>query len=80
MPVSALIHIQKMAPGPPATIAVATPAILPTPRVLARAVAKDSKEEMEPFSADFFENIFSLNPRHTVPNRKIWKNPVRILR
>ena len=39
MPSSALIHIQKIAPGPPETIAVAIPAILPVPIVPAIAVA-----------------------------------------
>jgi hypothetical protein len=37
IPSSAETHIQKIAPGPPATIAVATPAILPVPAVDARA-------------------------------------------
>lgn len=31
-------HIQKMAPGPPMEIAVATPAMLPVPTVLASAM------------------------------------------
>ena len=35
-----VIHIQNRAPGPPATIAVATPAIFPVPTVAARAVIK----------------------------------------
>ncbi len=30
-PINAITHIQKTAPGPPSTIAVATPAILPVP-------------------------------------------------
>ena len=34
-----LIPIQTMAPGPPLTRAVATPAMFPVPRVPARAVA-----------------------------------------
>ena len=33
MPTSAVIHIQKIAPGPPRKMAVATPAILPVPIV-----------------------------------------------
>jgi hypothetical protein len=37
MPTSAEIHIQKTAPGPPAAIAVLTPAIFPTPMVAAMA-------------------------------------------
>ncbi len=35
MPTMALTHIQKMAPGPPTTSAMATPAILPSPTVAA---------------------------------------------
>ena len=38
MPTSAVIHIQNTAPGPPSAIAVATPAMLPTPIVAARQV------------------------------------------
>ena len=30
-PMSAIIHIQKIAPGPPSTTAMAIPAMLPTP-------------------------------------------------
>ncbi|CAK7004381.1 MAG: hypothetical protein EUB_01425 [Eubacterium sp.] len=40
-PNSALIHIHTSAPGPPNTMAVATPTILPVPMVAARAVIKD---------------------------------------
>ena len=39
MPKKELTHIQKTAPGPPLTIAVATPMMLPVPKVPARAVA-----------------------------------------
>ncbi len=38
MPTSAVIHIQNTAPGPPSAIAVATPAMFPTPIVAARQV------------------------------------------
>ncbi|VTP63708.1 Uncharacterised protein [Leclercia adecarboxylata] len=38
MPMRAVIHIQKMAPGPPAEIASATPAKLPLPTRAARLV------------------------------------------
>ena len=40
-PNAAEIHIQTSAPGPPKTIAVATPTMLPVPTVAARAVARD---------------------------------------
>ena len=36
----AMIHIQKMAPGPPLMMAVATPTILPVPMVAASAVQR----------------------------------------
>ncbi len=38
MPKTPVIHIQKMAPGPPAVTATATPTMLPAPTVAARAV------------------------------------------
>ena len=40
-PNSALIHIQTSAPGPPSTMAVATPTMLPVPTVADNAVAND---------------------------------------
>ena len=40
-PKAALIHIQTIAPGPPSTIAVATPTILPVPMVAESAVISD---------------------------------------
>ena len=40
-PNAALIHIQTIAPGPPSTIAVATPTILPVPTVADKAVISD---------------------------------------
>ena len=40
MPSRPVIHIQNNAPGPPMPMAVATPAMLPTPTVAASAVAK----------------------------------------
>ena len=47
MPKKATIHIQKMAPGPPATRALATPTILPVPMVAASAVHRDWNWEMD---------------------------------
>ncbi|SLH85032.1 Uncharacterised protein [Mycobacteroides abscessus subsp. abscessus] len=38
MPTRPVHHIQNTAPGPPSAIAVATPAMLPTPTVAASAV------------------------------------------
>ena len=47
-PKQAEIHIQTSAPGPPETIAVATPTILPVPIVAARAVVRAEKGEISP--------------------------------
>ena len=47
-PNAAEIHIQTRAPGPPDTIAVATPTILPVPIVAARAVVRAEKGETSP--------------------------------
>ena len=38
IPTAAVTHIQKMAPGPPMRMAVATPPMLPLPTVEASAV------------------------------------------
>ena len=48
IPKAAEIHIQTSAPGPPATIAVATPTMLPVPIVAARAVIRAAKGETSP--------------------------------
>ena len=49
MPRKENTHIQKMAPGPPAARAAATPAMEPVPMVEARAVAKAWKGDSPPF-------------------------------
>ena len=45
-PMQAKTHIQKTAPGPPITIAAATPAMLPTPILAPILVQNAWKEEM----------------------------------
>ena len=40
IPTTALIHIQKIAPGPPIAMATATPEIFPIPTVAESAVVK----------------------------------------
>ena len=50
MPTSPIIHIQKSAPGPPAAMAVATPAMLPVPTVAESAVMSAWRLEMSPSS------------------------------
>ena len=55
MPKIAETHIQNSAPGPPKWIAVATPAMLPTPTVAASAVdsATRFQRHTEPYWARF---------------------------
>ena len=48
IPASQVSHLQTSAPGPPIAIAVATPAMLPTPTVAASAVMSAWKCEMSP--------------------------------
>ena len=48
MPTAAVTHIQKMAPGPPTRIAVATPPMLPLPTVEASAVDSAWNEVIVP--------------------------------
>ena len=47
-PKQALIHIQTSAPGPPDTIAVATPTMLPVPIVADNAVQSAAKLDTSP--------------------------------
>ena len=59
VPTVAATIIQKSAPGPPATIAVATPTMLPVPIVAERAVHNAPKLEISPCSLSVsFENIY----------------------
>ena len=51
IPKNAASHIQKMAPGPPAAMAVATPTMLPVPTVAERAVQRALKESISPLPA-----------------------------
>ena len=48
MPNNATSHIQKIAPGPPACTAVATPTMFPVPMVAANAVQSAAKEDTSP--------------------------------
>ncbi len=57
-PKSAEIHIQTIAPGPPATMAVATPTMFPVPMVAASAVIRDWKGEMSPFDTSSWLSLF----------------------
>ena len=46
-PISAMSHIQKMAPGPPVATAVAMPAMLPVPTREAVDTMRAWKDEMD---------------------------------
>ena len=48
IPNNAASHIQNIAPGPPATIAVATPTMLPVPMVAESAVHSAPKLDTSP--------------------------------
>ena len=54
IPNAAAIHIQTRAPGPPSTIAVATPTILPVPIVPANAVINAENGEISPSPLSVF--------------------------
>ena len=48
IPTILVATIQNSAPGPPSTMAVATPTILPIPRVVASSVVREAREETLP--------------------------------
>ena len=54
IPNRAASHIQNIAPGPPATMAVATPTMLPVPMVAESAVHKAPKLDTSPFASSPF--------------------------
>ena len=77
MPKKEETHIQKMAPGPPAAMAVAAPAMLPVPIWAATAVARDWKELIPPCVFAFLEEKTPPNmafmpsaQRRTCTNRR----------
>ena len=68
IPKTAVIHIQKTAPGPPTWMATATPAMLPSPTVAERALVRARKCEISPLSSGLsnlprITSIQCLNPR-----------------
>ena len=77
MPSRADIHIQNTAPGPPYTMAVATPAMEPVPIVAARAVDRAWSWVTPPPLPAFFRR--SREPTvvlHHTPTPKMGKKPV----
>ena len=76
MPRMPVIHIQKMAPGPPNRRPVPTPTMLPVPMVAASAVVSAPNWVMSPSASDGSSLVTdSLMP---VPSLR-WMNPVRIV-
>ena len=76
-PKKAMIHIQKMAPGPPRAMAVATPTMLPVPTRPDRATQKASNEEMPCLwpSGDF--SAAEKSERSISPKRRTCTKRVR---
>ena len=69
------IHIQKIAPGPPAKSAVATPTMEPVPMVAASAVASAPKLEMSPLPSGSRRTDMQM-----AAGSLRWMNPVRMVR
>ena len=78
IPRKALTHIQKMAPGPPAMIAVAGPAMFPVPTCPAIAVARDCQVDMPSLPALFFCRMPENTSRKLSPSLLICGNPRRM--
>ena len=81
MPKNAATHIQNTAPGPPVTIAAATPAMLPVPTVAARAAHNAWNCEMVLLSVFLVAVLFFLNTLamvcfHQCPTWVIWNTQV----
>ena len=72
MPKTPMIHIQKIAPTPPETTAVATPTMLPVPMVAESAVVSAPNWLTLPSACESFANE-SLMPVKSLR----WMKPVR---
>ena len=71
----AVIHIQKMAPGPPRHRAVDTPMMLPVPTREAVETISAPKEDMAPMLTGF-----SLTTRIDSPNSRTCTRPRRMVK
>ena len=83
MPKMAAIIIQNKAPGPPTTIAVATPAMFPEPTMAETLVMAAWKEVSSPlpgFSSSFFLNALTIVSLNRNPKCVNWKNPNLIVK
>ena len=81
MPRKAATHIHSTAPGPPMTMAAATPAMLPVPMVAARAVQRAWNWEMDCLSVFLVEALSFLKREpmvsfHQWPSRVTWNTLV----
>ena len=75
-----MIHIQNTAPGPPTTMAVATPAMLPVPTQPARAeetACRGVRVPSSPMAPPSFLNIWPAVFFIMWPNLRNWKKRVR---
>ena len=75
MPKKAETHIQKIAPGPPDTIAVATPATLPVPICAEIATAKAWNCDSDCASFSFLANKPPNTDLNAAPNLVICGAP-----
>ena len=79
MPKKAIIHIQKMAPGPPVRMAPEAPTMLPVPTWAAMAVARAWKELMpcscRPPRRDRLPKVFFIPS----PKQRTWTKRVRMV-
>ena len=76
MPNAAQTHIQKIAPGPPMRIAVATPPMLPLPTVEASAVESAWNGVIAPPPAVLRLMMPDRAKRTAAGNLRIWTSPV----
>ena len=76
MPNAAQTHIQKIAPGPPMRMAVATPPMLPLPTVEASAVDSAWNGVIVPSAAVVRSTMPDSAKRTAAGNRRICTRPV----
>ena len=78
MPKKAMIHIQKMAPGPPVRMAPEAPTMLPVPTWAAMAVARAWKELMPWAWAPPRRDRLPKTFRMPSPKQRTWMKRVRM--
>ena len=80
MPKNAMIHIQKIAPGPPIKIAPHAPTMLPVPTCAAMAVASAWNELMPPPCLPPLRLKLPNTRRQPSPKQRTCTNLVRMLK